>query len=58
MSDPRDIDEDAILKGLSAAELEQLECELQDLDPEVGAHGGGGTYSNLETDLLSIPGKP
>ncbi|CAL8358624.1 unnamed protein product [Arctogadus glacialis] len=34
MSDPRDIDEDAILKGLSSAELEQLECELQDLDPE------------------------
>ncbi|XP_076136152.1 tropomodulin-4 isoform X2 [Alosa pseudoharengus] len=32
--DPRDIDEDAILKGLSAEELEQLECELQDLDPE------------------------
>lgn len=33
--DPRDIDEDAILKGLSAEELEQLECELQDMDPEV-----------------------
>ncbi|KAM9488107.1 tropomodulin-4 [Clarias gariepinus] len=32
--DPRDIDEDAILKGLSAEELEQLECELQDMDPE------------------------
>lgn len=35
MSDPRNIDEDAILKGLSAEELEQLECELQEMDPEV-----------------------
>lgn len=35
MSDPRDIDEDAILKGLSAAELDQLEYELQEMDPEV-----------------------
>lgn len=35
MSDPRDIDEDAILKGLSAEELDQLEYELQELDPEV-----------------------
>ncbi|KAF7226669.1 tropomodulin-4 [Nothobranchius furzeri] len=34
MSDPRDIDEDAILKGLSAEELDQLECELQEMDPE------------------------
>uniref|UniRef100_A0AAX7UNG0 Tropomodulin 4 (muscle) n=1 Tax=Astatotilapia calliptera TaxID=8154 RepID=A0AAX7UNG0_ASTCA len=34
MSDPRDIDEDAILKGLSAAELDQLEYELQEMDPE------------------------
>jgi len=34
MSDPRDIDEDAILKGLSAAELDQLEYDLQELDPE------------------------
>ncbi|XP_046883980.1 tropomodulin-4 [Hypomesus transpacificus] len=34
MSDPRDIDEDALLKGLSPQELEQLEFELQDLDPE------------------------
>ncbi|XP_030639796.1 tropomodulin-4 isoform X2 [Chanos chanos] len=33
-SDPRDIDEDAILKGLSAEELEQLEYELQEMDPE------------------------
>ncbi|XP_063055082.1 tropomodulin-4 [Engraulis encrasicolus] len=32
--DPRDIDEDAILKGLSAEEIEQLEYELQELDPE------------------------
>ncbi|XP_034467093.1 tropomodulin-4 [Hippoglossus hippoglossus] len=34
MSDPRDIDEDALLKGLSAAELDQLECDLQEMDPE------------------------
>uniref|UniRef100_A0A4W4H5T5 Tropomodulin 4 (muscle) n=1 Tax=Electrophorus electricus TaxID=8005 RepID=A0A4W4H5T5_ELEEL len=33
-SDPRDIDEDAILRGLSAEELEQLEYELQEMDPE------------------------
>jgi len=32
--DPRDIDEDALLKGLSAEELELLEIELQDMDPE------------------------
>lgn len=35
MSDPRDIDEDAILRGLSAEELDQLEYELQEMDPEV-----------------------
>uniref|UniRef100_A0A8C7X0N2 Tropomodulin 4 (muscle) n=1 Tax=Oryzias sinensis TaxID=183150 RepID=A0A8C7X0N2_9TELE len=34
MSDPRDIDEDAILKGLSAEELDKLEYELQEMDPE------------------------
>ncbi|KAG7251500.1 hypothetical protein CRUP_011804, partial [Coryphaenoides rupestris] len=34
MSDPRDIDEDAILRGLSAAELDQLEYDLQEMDPE------------------------
>lgn len=34
-SDPRDIDEDAILRGLSAEELEKLEYELQEMDPEV-----------------------
>lgn len=34
MSDPRDIDEDAILKGLSPEELDQLEYELQEMDPE------------------------
>uniref|UniRef100_A0A8C4X2L0 Tropomodulin 4 (muscle) n=1 Tax=Erpetoichthys calabaricus TaxID=27687 RepID=A0A8C4X2L0_ERPCA len=32
--DYRNIDEDAILKGLSAEELEQLEYELQEMDPE------------------------
>lgn len=41
MSDPRDIDEDAILKGLSAAELDQLECELQEMDPEVRGSAAG-----------------
>lgn len=35
MSDPRDIDEDAILKGLSPEELDQLEYELAEMDPEV-----------------------
>lgn len=35
MSDPRDIDEDAILRGLSAEELDQLEYDLQEMDPEV-----------------------
>lgn len=34
MSDPRDIDEDAILKGLSPEELDQLEYELAEMDPE------------------------
>ncbi|XP_077432395.1 tropomodulin-4 [Vanacampus margaritifer] len=34
MSDPRDIDEDAILKGLSPEELDQLDYELQEMDPE------------------------
>ncbi|KAM4600667.1 tropomodulin-4 isoform 1-T4 [Polymixia lowei] len=34
MSDPRDIDEDAILKGLSPEELDKLEYELQEMDPE------------------------
>lgn len=34
-SDPRDIDEDAILKGMSPEEIEALECELQEMDPEV-----------------------
>ncbi|XP_016343491.1 tropomodulin-4-like isoform X2 [Sinocyclocheilus anshuiensis] len=33
-SDPRDIDEDAILRGLSAEELDKLEYELQEMDPE------------------------
>lgn len=35
MSDPRDIDEDAILKGLSPEELDRLEDELAEMDPEV-----------------------
>lgn len=32
----RDIDEDEILRTLSPEELEQLDCELQEMDPEVG----------------------
>lgn len=50
MSDPRDIDEDAILKGLSAEELDQLEYELQEMDPEVRRGGGGRSIR------LSLPG--
>lgn len=30
----RDIDEDEILRTLSPEELEQLDCELQEMDPE------------------------
>lgn len=37
----RDIDEDEILRTLSPEELEQLDCELQEMDPEVGAPAGG-----------------
>lgn len=33
----RDIDEDKILQELSAEELEQLDMELMEMDPEVGA---------------------
>lgn len=51
MSDPRDIDEDAILKGLSAEELDQLEYELQEMDPEVRECGGGE-----RSIRLSLPG--
>lgn len=36
----RDIDEDEILRTLSPEELEQLDCELQEMDPEVGAPPG------------------
>uniref|UniRef100_A0A3Q3IZV2 Tropomodulin 4 (muscle) n=1 Tax=Monopterus albus TaxID=43700 RepID=A0A3Q3IZV2_MONAL len=34
MSDPKDIDVDAILKALSPEELDQLDYELQEMDPE------------------------
>lgn len=37
----RDIDEDEILKTLSPEELEQLDCELQEMDPEVDALAQG-----------------
>lgn len=37
----RDIDEDEILRTLSPEELEQLDCELQEMDPEVGAPAPG-----------------
>ncbi|TNN41447.1 Tropomodulin-4 [Liparis tanakae] len=46
MSDPRDIDEDALLRGLSAAELDQLEGELMEMDPEVRGRGGGCLTKN------------
>lgn len=31
----RDIDEDEIMRGMSAEELAQLDIELQEMDPEV-----------------------
>lgn len=31
----RDIDEDEIMRGMSEAELAQLDLELQEMDPEV-----------------------
>ncbi|NXL07760.1 TMOD4 protein, partial [Mesembrinibis cayennensis] len=37
----RDIDEDKILRELSAEELEQLDTELLEMDPEVGRGAGG-----------------
>lgn len=37
----RDIDEDKILRELSAEELEQLDMELLEMDPEVGPGAGG-----------------
>lgn len=40
----RDIDEDEILRTLSPEELEQLDCELQEMDPEVGARGPGHPF--------------
>lgn len=40
----RDIDEDEILRSLSPEELEQLDCELQEMDPEVGAPAQGSEY--------------
>lgn len=45
----RDIDEDEILRTLSPEELEQLDCELQEMDPEVGAlaHGTRGILQAL-----------
>ncbi|XP_040482701.1 tropomodulin-4 isoform X1 [Ursus maritimus] len=43
----RDIDEDEILRTLSPEELEQLDCELQEMDPEVGAPAQG-TRSSLQ----------
>lgn len=57
----RDIDEDEILKTLSPEELEQLDCELQEMDPEVGAPAQGigqplggreGTGPGTETRVI------
>lgn len=57
-SDPRDIDEDAILKGLSAEELEKLEYELQEMDPEVPCYAicnlSATMLCNLKYGLLGI----
>lgn len=54
MSDPRDIDEDAILKGLSAEELDQLEYELQEMDPEVQpAWGSTDCFHRLLCDITN-----
>lgn len=50
----RDIDEDEILKTLSPEELEQLDCELQEMDPEVGALAQG---TSEETGSLRALGK-
>lgn len=36
----RDIDEEQLLKELSAEELDQLDQELQEMDPEVRLEGG------------------
>lgn len=47
MSDPRDIDEDAILRGLSAEELDRLEYELQEMDPEVPSGASGPATRRL-----------
>lgn len=52
MSDPRDIDEDAILKGLSAEELDQLEFELQEMDPEVQQAWGQGSSTRQSTVFM------
>lgn len=43
----RDIDEDEILRTLSPEELEQLDCELQEMDPEVGAPARGLGHSYI-----------
>lgn len=52
MSDPRDIDEDAILKGMSAEELDQLEYELQEMDPEVQQAWGQGSCTPQNTVFI------
>lgn len=46
----RDIDEDEILRTLSPEELEQLDCELQEMDPEVRAPAQGSGHSHMQKD--------
>lgn len=63
----RDIDEDEILKTLSPEELEQLDCELQEMDPRgrgsstgigqsLGGRGGRGPDSETRSSTgLRVP---
>lgn len=52
----RDIDEDKLLKELSPEELDQLDLELQEMDPEVrsGAVGVGERTLGFILETLQI----
>lgn len=57
----RDIDEDKILKELSAEELAQLDLELQEMDPEVRLDfcaGWGGRGAVSEPGVRPPQGPP
>lgn len=58
MSDPRDIDEDAILKGLSPEELDQLEYELAEMDPEVSAVSPHLHVAQVGSLIVNMKGFP